>query len=64
MQVGKEPHLHLPIGELLHPHPQEAAQVAYEASGACRATWKGQPGSIPIGHAGLPEVQLGKGELG
>lgn len=35
MQVGEELHLHLLVGELLHPHPQEGAQVAHEAGGAC-----------------------------
>lgn len=51
MQVGKELHLHLPVGELLHPHPQEGAQVAHKPSGACRAMWKGQLRSAPLEHA-------------
>ena len=33
MQVGEEAQLHLPRCELLHPDPQERAQVAHKAWG-------------------------------
>lgn len=33
VQVGEELHLHHPIGELLHPDPQEGADVADEPGG-------------------------------
>lgn len=64
MQVGEELHLHLPVGELLHPHPQEGAQVAHEAGGACGAPRDHQRGPMPPGHTASSESPAGQEGFG